>query len=155
MSQVFRPLSGRILSCVRLSSQILDVRRLSVCSRFSRDFSHAPRAPWWCAAWSPMRSGKPVAGAACNSSRDRRPWPSASPDPDGSYEIRSTESGRFRSADLSARSTPGIGQDFYGGSTDEMTQNIVLEVGSVHADVTVTATGMPTPVQQSSSPQSR
>ena len=45
---------------------------------------------------------------------------------------------------------PSISKDFYGGSTDEITQNIVLEVGSVHEEITVTATGVPTPVEQSS-----
>jgi vitamin B12 transporter len=70
---------------------------------------------------------------------------------DGTYEIRSTESGRFTLLASSAAFFPGIGQDFYGGSTDEITQNVVLETSSVHEEVTVTATGTPTPVQQSSS----
>jgi vitamin B12 transporter len=70
---------------------------------------------------------------------------------DGTYEIRSTESGRFTLLTSSATFYPGIGQEFYGGSTDEITQNIVLETSSVHEEVTVTATGTPTPVQQASS----
>jgi iron complex outermembrane receptor protein/vitamin B12 transporter len=70
---------------------------------------------------------------------------------DGSYEIQSTESGRFSLLTSSASFFPGISQEFYGGSTDQITMNIVLETSSVHEEVTVTATGVPTPVQQSSS----
>jgi iron complex outermembrane receptor protein/vitamin B12 transporter len=70
---------------------------------------------------------------------------------DGSYEIRSTESGRFVLLTSSAMFYPGIGKDFYAGSTDEITQNIVLETASVHEEITVTATGLPMPLQQSSS----
>ncbi len=69
---------------------------------------------------------------------------------DGSYEIRSTLSGRFVLLTSATTFAPGISNDFYGGSTDEIAINIVLEVGSVHSEVTVTATGVPTPVQQSS-----
>src|SRR6185437_2120937 len=46
---------------------------------------------------------------------------------------------------------PGIGQEFYGGATDQVAQNVVLEAYSVHQDVTVTATGIPTPIEQTSS----
>ena len=77
--------------------------------------------------------------------------PSASPDADGTYEIQSTESGRFTLLTSSATFFPGISQEFYGGSTDQITMNIVLETSSVHEEVTVTATGTPTPVQQASS----
>lgn len=69
---------------------------------------------------------------------------------DGTYEIRSTLSGRFILLTSSPTFAPGISQDFYGGATDEITRNVVLEVASVHEEVTVTATGTPTPVQQSS-----
>jgi iron complex outermembrane receptor protein/vitamin B12 transporter len=69
---------------------------------------------------------------------------------DGSYEIRSTQAGRFVLLTSAATFAPSISKDFYGGSTDEITQNIVLEVGSVHEEITVTATGVPTPVEQSS-----
>lgn len=71
--------------------------------------------------------------------------------PDGSYEIRSTEAGRFVLLTSSATYYPGIGQDFYAGATDDVLQNIVLETASLHEDVTVTATGMPTPIEQASS----
>ena len=69
---------------------------------------------------------------------------------DGSYEIRSTEAGRFVLLTSSVQFYPGVSADFYGGATDEITQNIVLEATSMHEDVTVIATGLPTPVEQTS-----
>ncbi|MEO6910661.1 MAG: TonB-dependent receptor plug domain-containing protein, partial [Edaphobacter sp.] len=71
---------------------------------------------------------------------------------DGSFEIRSTATGRFLLLTSARTFTPNIGQDFYGGRTDLVTRNVTLEVGSVTSAVTVTATGIPTPIQQVSSP---
>jgi vitamin B12 transporter len=71
--------------------------------------------------------------------------------PDGTYEIRSTAPGRFSLLTTAATFSPGIGQDFYGGRTDVVTRNIVLEVASITEQVSVTATGIPTPIQQISS----
>jgi vitamin B12 transporter len=72
--------------------------------------------------------------------------------PDGSFEIRSTAPGRFLLLTSARTFTPNIGQDFYGGRTDVVTRNVTLEVASVTTAVTVTATGIPTPIQQVSSP---
>ncbi|WP_348266698.1 TonB-dependent receptor [Edaphobacter paludis] len=72
--------------------------------------------------------------------------------PDGSFEIRSTAPGRFLLLTSAATFTPNIGQDFYGGRTDVVTRDVTLEVASVTTSVTVTATGIPTPIQQVSSP---
>jgi iron complex outermembrane receptor protein/vitamin B12 transporter len=71
---------------------------------------------------------------------------------DGSFEIRSTAPGRFLLLTSAATFTPNIGQDFYGGRTDVVTRNVTLEIASVTSAVTVTATGIPTPIQQVSSP---
>ncbi len=71
---------------------------------------------------------------------------------DGSFEIRSAESGRFLLLASAATFTPNIGQDFYGGRTDVVTRNVTLEVAAVTTQVSVTATGLPTPLQQLSSP---
>jgi vitamin B12 transporter len=71
--------------------------------------------------------------------------------PDGSYEIRSTEPGRFTLLTSAPAYFPAIGEDFYGGRTDVLTRDSVLEASSYHEVVTVTATGMPTPVEQTSS----
>jgi iron complex outermembrane receptor protein/vitamin B12 transporter len=70
---------------------------------------------------------------------------------DGSFEIRSAEGGRFRLVTAAATFARGIGQDFYGGRTDVLTRNVTLKVNTVTADVTVTATGIATPIEQSSS----
>ena len=71
--------------------------------------------------------------------------------PDGSYEIRSTAPGRFVLLTSAASFSPSIGQDFYGGRTDVVTRNVVLEIAKVTEQVTVTTTGTPTPLQQASS----
>jgi iron complex outermembrane receptor protein/vitamin B12 transporter len=71
-------------------------------------------------------------------------------DVDGAFEIRSTASGRFRLLTSAATFTPAVGQEFYGGVTDVVPQEVVLEINSVTESVTVTATGIPTPLQQSS-----
>ncbi len=94
--------------------------------------------------------GKPVPGARIQLVQGQKAVAIAVAGPDGSYEIRSTEAGRFVLLTSSAQFYPGIGTDFYGGATDEITQNIVLEAASVHEDITVTATGLPTPVEQTS-----
>ena len=82
--------------------------------------------------------GKNVAGSALSG-------------PDGSFEIRSTGSGRFVLLSSAPTFSSGIGQSFYGGRTDVINRNVTLEVASVTAQITVTATGIPTPVQQASS----
>jgi vitamin B12 transporter len=70
---------------------------------------------------------------------------------DGTYEIRSTAGGRFVLLTSAATFTPGVSDDFYGGRTDIITRNIVLSPGTVKTEVSVTGTGMPTPLQQASS----
>lgn len=69
---------------------------------------------------------------------------------DGSYEIRSTASGRFILLTAATTFAPNISRDFYGGRIDIVTRNIVLEAASVTEQVTVTATGISTPIQQAS-----
>jgi iron complex outermembrane receptor protein/vitamin B12 transporter len=95
--------------------------------------------------------GRPVVGARVQLIQGPKPVAIGIAGADGSYEIRSTESGRFTLLTSAAGFYPGIGQNFYGGATDELMQDVVLETGSVHEEVTVTATGLPTPVPQASS----
>jgi vitamin B12 transporter len=71
---------------------------------------------------------------------------------DGSYEIRSTSRGRFVLLTSSAAFTPSVGQPFYGGRTEVVTRNIVMEYATVTAQLAVSATGLATPVNQLSSP---
>jgi len=95
--------------------------------------------------------GAAVAGARVQLIQGQQVAAVAVSGPDGSYEIRSTSPGRFVLLTSAATFTPSIGQDFYGGRTDVVTRNIVLELATVTAQITVTATGIPTPLQQSSS----
>src|ERR1700738_2668372 len=60
--------------------------------------------------------------------------------PDGSYEIRSAAPGRFLLLTSARTFSPSIGQDFYGGRTDVVTRNIVLEIAAITEQLTVTAT---------------
>ncbi|MCU1252944.1 MAG: TonB-dependent receptor plug [Edaphobacter sp.] len=67
---------------------------------------------------------------------------------DGTYEIRSSAGGRFLLLTSAAPYTPSIGQDFYGGRTAVITRNIVMQYTTVNPQLAVTATGIPTPIQQ-------
>ena len=67
---------------------------------------------------------------------------------DGTYEVRSSANGRFVLLTSAAPYTPSVGQAFYGGRTAVVTRNIVMEFGTVTPQLTVTATGVPTPIQQ-------
>jgi vitamin B12 transporter len=95
--------------------------------------------------------GRPVPAARVQLIQGPKPVASTISGLDGSYEIRYGGSGRFVLLTSTAGFEPGIGENFYGGSTDAVTENVVLEVASVREYVTVTATGMPTPVVQTSS----
>jgi vitamin B12 transporter len=94
--------------------------------------------------------GRPVPGARVQLIQGQKPVAIAVAGTDGAYEIRSTEAGRFTLLTSSTDFYPGVGPDFYGGSTDAISQNVVLGAASVHEEVTVTATGLPTPIAQSS-----
>jgi len=94
---------------------------------------------------------KPVAGARVQLVQGKSPVAVAVANADGSYEIRSTQAGRFTLLTSATGFLPGIGEEFYGGATDQVAQNVVLATYTVKQDVTVTATGVPTPVEQTSS----
>jgi vitamin B12 transporter len=68
--------------------------------------------------------------------------------PEGTFEIRSATAGRFLLLTSAPTFTPGISQDFYGGRTDVITRNVTLEVAAVRSEVSVTVSGIPTPIQQ-------
>jgi vitamin B12 transporter len=71
---------------------------------------------------------------------------------DGSFELRSSDSGRFTLLGSGVGYLPAIGIDFYGGVTDVLEQDVVLAQNTVRQDVSVTATGLPTPLPQLTSP---
>ena len=70
---------------------------------------------------------------------------------DGSYQIRSTDDGRFLLIATAATFAPQISEPFYGRQLDVVGRELSLSLSPVRQDVTVTATGVPTPVQQISS----
>ena len=73
-------------------------------------------------------------------------------DPKGAYEIRSSNAGRFTLLGSAGGYLPGIGQDFYGGATDLINQDVVLSTTTVQQQVSVTASGIPTPLPQLTAP---
>ena len=70
--------------------------------------------------------------------------------PDGSYEIRSTARGRFLLISAAAGFAPHVSEPFYGRDLDILTQDLEMTVSPVREEVTVTATGLPLPVEQTS-----
>ena len=74
--------------------------------------------------------------------------------PDGTYEIRSSDAGRFTLLGSAGGYLPGIGQDFYGGATEAVEQDVVLSTTTVQQQVSVTASGFPTPLPQLTAPVS-
>jgi vitamin B12 transporter len=96
--------------------------------------------------------GAVVAGAKVQLIYGKKVAAFAITDPDGTFEIRSADQGRFILLTSAATFTPGISEGFYGSRSSVIERNVILEVGSVTAEVTVTATGIPTPLQQVSSP---
>ncbi|WP_433973003.1 TonB-dependent receptor [Tunturiibacter lichenicola] len=67
---------------------------------------------------------------------------------DGSYEIRSAVPGRFVLLISAAPFTPSIGKPFYGGVTDIIARDIVMEYSTITPQLGTTATGIPTPLPQ-------
>lgn len=74
--------------------------------------------------------------------------------PDGTYELRSSAAGRFTLLGSAGGFLPGIGDDFYGGATDVLNRVVVLAVDTVQQQVSVSATGIPTPLPQLTAPVS-
>ncbi len=74
--------------------------------------------------------------------------------PDGTYELRSGDAGRFTLLGSAGGYLPGIGQDFYGGATDVIAQDVVLSTTTVQQQVSVTESGLPTPLPQLTAPVS-
>ena len=73
-------------------------------------------------------------------------------DDDGAYEIRSADSGRFTLLGSAGGFRPSIGQDFYGGATDILQQDVVLSAVTVQQAVSISATDIPTPIPQLTAP---
>ena len=72
--------------------------------------------------------------------------------PDGTYEIHYAGAGRYTLVGLSPRFLPSVGVDFYGGASDALVQDVVLATNTVRQEVSVSATGLPTPLPQLTAP---
>ena len=72
--------------------------------------------------------------------------------PDGTFELSSGDAGRFTLLGSAGGYLPGIGTDFYGGSTDVVLQDVVLSTTTVQQQISVSATDIPTPVPQLTAP---
>ncbi len=73
---------------------------------------------------------------------------------DGTFEVRSGDEGRFTLLTSAGGFLPAVGVDFYGGASDVVTQDAVLATNTVRQEVSVTATGMATPLPQVTAPVS-
>lgn len=96
--------------------------------------------------------GKPVPGGRVQLVQNGKVAAIAYAGPDGRFEIRSAASGRFTLLGSGAGFLPFVGTDFYGGATDVLEKNVVLSARTIRQDVTVTATGLPTPLPQLTAP---
>ncbi len=73
-------------------------------------------------------------------------------DVDGMFEIDYDVAGRFTLIGLSPQYLPSVGLDFYAGPKDIIEQNVVLATDTVRQDISVSATGIPTPLPQLTAP---
>jgi vitamin B12 transporter len=96
--------------------------------------------------------GKPLANGQVRLVEGGKVVAMAFADKDGSYELRSSDAGRFTLLGFANGYLPGIGVDFYAGATDVLQREVVLATDTVKQDVTVTATGLSTPLPQLTSP---
>jgi iron complex outermembrane receptor protein/vitamin B12 transporter len=94
--------------------------------------------------------GRPIALAHIQLMRGTDVVASTTSGPDGSYEIRSTEDGRFLLIANAPTFAVQVGEPFYGRQLDVVSRDLHMTISPVRQDITVTATGLPTPVEQTS-----
>ena len=98
--------------------------------------------------------GKPLAGGRVQLVYQGHVVGVAYGDPEGLYEVRIAEAGRFTLLGSASGYLPFVGQDFYGRALDVVNRDVVLATNSVRQEVSVTATGLPTPLPRLTSPVS-
>ncbi len=98
--------------------------------------------------------GKPVPGSLVRLIQDHKVVAMDYADAKGAFEIRYAEAGRFTLVGTAGGYLPAVGMEIYGGATDVVQQDVVLSSNTVRQDVTVSATGIPTPLPQLTSPVS-
>ena len=96
--------------------------------------------------------GAPLANARVQLIQGRQVAAFTISGPDGTFEIRSTAPGRFVLLTSAAAFTPSIGQPFYGARTAVVTRNVVMEYTTVTAQLSVTSTGLLTPIDELATP---
>jgi vitamin B12 transporter len=96
--------------------------------------------------------GAPVPGARVQLIQGRQTASYALSGSDGSFEIRSGDSGRFLLLTSAGTFAPNIGTDFYGGKTDIVLQTVILSPAEIRTEVSVTESGTPTPLPQLTAP---
>jgi vitamin B12 transporter len=98
--------------------------------------------------------GKPVPGARVQMVEAGKVVAVGFAGADGIFEIRTGEGGRFTLLTSAGGFLPAVGEDFYGGADDVVTQDVAIATNTVRQEVTVTATGIPTPLPQLTAPVS-
>ena len=98
--------------------------------------------------------GKAIPGARVQLVENGKAVAQGTAGADGSFEVRTADAGRFTLLASAGGFLPAIGEDFYGGAEDVITQDAVLSTTTVRQEVSVTATGIPTPLPQLTAPVS-
>ncbi|MBB5066125.1 TonB-dependent receptor plug domain-containing protein [Granulicella mallensis] len=98
--------------------------------------------------------GRPVPGARVQLIESGKVSAIAYSEEDGSYEIRYAGAGRFILLGSIRGFFPSIGEDFYSGTTDVLEKDVVMATNTVRQEVSVAATGIPTPLPQLTAPVS-
>ncbi|WP_245817903.1 TonB-dependent receptor [Granulicella rosea] len=90
--------------------------------------------------------GRPVSFARVQLIQGGRSVAFALSGPDGTYEMRSSASGRFVLVTTSARLAPGIGESFYGGRTAVVTRDISLDPTAIQPAQPLLQSGLAGPM---------
>ena len=96
--------------------------------------------------------GVPVLGARVQLIHGKNTAAITTTGPDGSFEVSSGDAGRFLLLTSARTFAPNIGKDFYGGRTDLVAEDVVLSPTEIRTEVSVTASGIPTPLAQLTAP---
>jgi iron complex outermembrane receptor protein/vitamin B12 transporter len=94
------------------------------------------------------RLGSVVRGARVNLVQNGKVISTIQSGADGSYELLSAATGRFVVSAIGTGFGMSLSPEFYSGALDVVNQNLVLKPANVAEDITVTATGVPTPQAQ-------
>jgi iron complex outermembrane receptor protein/vitamin B12 transporter len=94
--------------------------------------------------------GRPIASARVQLVKGKQVVASTVSAPDGTYNIRSVDDGRFILITSANTFALQISDPFYGRQFDVLQRDPHLTINPVREDITVTATGLPTPVEQTS-----